>query len=62
MQGLSMTFWEINPQNHKREKKLLQVSERNPRSLVLRRAIERVKLVAASGALKTKSAIALSHN
>ena len=57
-----MAFWEINPQNHKREKKLLQVSKRNPRSLVLRRATARVKLMAASGALKTKSAIALSHN
>lgn len=50
MQGLSMAFWEVNPQNHKREKKLLQVSKRNPRSLVLRRATERVELVAADGA------------
>lgn len=46
-----MAFWEVNPQNHKREKKkLLQVSKRNPRSLVLRRATERVELLAASGA------------
>ena len=33
-----------------KKKKLLQVSKRNPRSLVLRRATERVELLAASGA------------
>ena len=32
------------------KKKLLQVSKRNPRSLVLRRTTERVELLAASGA------------